>query len=68
MTHAVYSTDYSAHKLQVLPVYDSRVTVLREDGYDWSGYTKIEESGLLDDIEVVDWQIGSYFFSFVLVS
>lgn len=61
MTHAIYSTNYAAHKYQALPAYDPRVRVFQEDGYDWSGYTKVEESGLLDDIEVVDWQIGDNF-------
>jgi hypothetical protein len=37
------------------------VTVFREDGYDWAGYTKVVESGLLDDVEVVDWQQGYVF-------
>lgn len=61
MTYAFYLTNYSAHGYQTLPAYDPRVSVLREDGYDWAGYTKVEESGLLDDIEVVDWQIGHNF-------
>ncbi|KIM45436.1 hypothetical protein M413DRAFT_442113 [Hebeloma cylindrosporum] len=42
---------------EALQGYDPRVKVFREDGYDWSGYTKVEESGVLDDLEVVDWQI-----------
>jgi hypothetical protein len=39
------------------------VRVFREDGYDWAGYTKVEQSGLLDDVEVIDWQNGHIFFS-----
>ena len=61
VTYAIYSTNYSAHKHQILSAYDSRVKLFREDGFDWDGYTKVEQSGVLEDIEVVDWQLGHDF-------
>jgi len=64
--HVIYLTNDSAHKCQALQPYDPRVRVLKEDGYDWSGYTKIEQTGLLDDVEVIDWQNGHIFSSYKL--
>ncbi|KAF5326395.1 hypothetical protein D9611_000498 [Ephemerocybe angulata] len=35
--------------------FDDRVHIRSDDAFMWSSYTGIEQSGLLDDVEVMDW-------------
>ncbi|KAF9050264.1 S-adenosyl-L-methionine-dependent methyltransferase [Panaeolus papilionaceus] len=50
--HGPYFYEY----VKPLEAIDDRITVIPYNGKDWSTYNRMKDMGLLDDVDVADWQ------------
>lgn len=44
--------------LKPLQELDDRIHVIEKDAFLWKSYTEIEQSGLMEDVDIIDWDAG----------